>query len=465
MSQHLPAASSDDTLLAENRSSVDDEKPRLASISPHSGEQLSDTSRAPLHPSAPVEPPLEPTQVRSLGVQSILNPPAAASADLAGNPGPGDGLGLQSAGPSSRSRQASSLSDHPAHQGRRLSLSPGIGQRHILTPASPTARFVRQTSRKASYSGQASTSTSHSPLIHESKGMLYHAPPGPAHLDPVSGPPSSMMGTHPPTSVSHHSMPPLPSPRMTAVPATHPSSHEASPRMSHSYGQFGRSSPAVVNMRAPFPPGYSTPELHPRLPAITGGSQRPAGDESQQSSSFVQGKIPLYLDLKSGSSTQAAKRKANSDASRRFRHRKRNDEEVAQRFNAQQDEIRNQTEAMNRQAEEIRALTHERDFYRSERDFYRDQLARSTSLNQLPPRPPSPRSLRLSTSEQGSGGNDPWHGMEAPRPAVVGSIGPAGQLAQPSPAPYPAALPAYAERGNAPDERPLPQVPRTWTSA
>lgn len=452
--QNPPAASPADAPREESRSSVDQDKPPLKHERPGSssppGEQDPGPSLPALHPSAPVEPPLEPTHVRSIGVHSILNPPASAAADLAGYPGGGEGLGLQPAGPPSRSRQASILADHPAHQGKRLSQSPGLGQRHILTPASPSARFVRGTSRNHSYSGQASAS--HSPLVHGSRPGLYNAAAGPSlPVDPVTGSSPSMVGTHPTTSAAHHSMPPLPSPRISTGPATNPSSHEASPRTPHAtYNLFGRSSPAVANMPVPHPapsfhPGYATDPLT-RFPSAAGG-QRTTADEAQQvttsSSAFVQGKIPLFLDMKSGTSAQAAKRKANSDASRRFRLRKHNGKEMEQKVRTQEDEIR-------KQAEEIHALVRERDHYRSERDFYRDHVDRALPLAQLPARPPSPRSFRSELA-----GDMTWRGVDAPRPA--------GQLAQP--APCLAAPVSYAERGTAPDEqRPLPQ-PKSWTSA
>ncbi|RMJ22500.1 hypothetical protein PHISP_06636 [Aspergillus sp. HF37] len=460
--QNPPAASPADALREESRSSVDQDKPPLQheqpGSSPRSGEQDPGPSQPALHPSAPVEPPLEPTHVRSIGVHSILNPPSsAAAADLAGYPGGGgEGLGLQPGGPPSRSRQASILTDHPAaHQGRRLSQSPGFGQRNILAPASPSARFVRGTSRNHSYSGQASAS--HSPLVHGSRPGLYNAAaPGPSlPVDPVTGSSPSMVGTHPTTSAAHHSMPPLSSPRISTGQATNPSSHEASPRTPHAtYNQFGRSSPAVANMPVPHPapsfhPGYATDPLT-RFPSAAGG-KRYMADEAQQGSSsssssgaFLQGKIPLYLDMKSGTSAQAAKRKANSDASRRFRLRKHNGKEMEQKVRAQEDEIR-------RQSEEIHALVRERDHYRSERDFYRDHAARALPLAQLPARPPSPRPFRSELA-----GDMTWRGVDAPRPD--------GHLAQP--APYLAAPVSYAERGTAPDEqRPLPQPPKSWTSA
>ncbi|KAG2418573.1 hypothetical protein HFD88_001674 [Aspergillus terreus] len=103
------------------------------------------------------------------------------------------------------------------------------------------------------------------------------------------------------------------------------------------------------------------------------------------------GLIPCIVDRKSGSSSQAEKRRANSDASRRFRDRKRNEMQMEQKIAAQQYEIQKQSDTLQRQAQEIQALLQERDFYRDECDFYREHIGRHFPDNQLPVRPASPR--------------------------------------------------------------------------
>lgn len=105
--------------------------------------------------------------------------------------------------------------------------------------------------------------------------------------------------------------------------------------------------------------------------------------------------IPCVLDLKSGSSTQAEKRKANSDASRRFRNRKRNEMQLEQRLSAQQEEIQRQAETIRRQAEEIQFLANQRDYYRSERNFFRETLERLDDSKYPSQRPLSPRPMHL----------------------------------------------------------------------
>lgn len=462
MSQNPPASFSDERLRAENRSSGDEEGSRVVrnepSLSPRPGAQDAGRPRpARLHPSMPMEPKVDPGQVRSIGVHSILNPPVSDSADLTGNPGDeGLGIGVQSPAPPTRRRQTSSLSDHSVYQGGRLSQSPGIDQRRIITPASPSARFARDPSRHPSYSGPVSSAPS--PLIHGSRSGIYSAPPGSSFsADPVTGPSPSFMGTQPPASVSLHSVPTLHSPRISAGPPTNPNSHEAGPRIPHStYSPFGHPSPAVMSMTAPHtaPPfqiGYGATDPGTRLPPAVEGQR--SGDEPQ-GSSYTQGKIPFYLDLKSGSSSQAAKRKANSDASRRFRHRKRNGEEMEQKITSQQNEIQKQAESIQRQADEIRALTHELEYYRSERDFYRAQVARTVPLTQMPVRPPSPRSFRIPRPNSEPCTAPAWHNVEASRP-VVSTI-PTGQ---------PVSHAFSAASVSEDPARSLPQVPRTWTSA
>ena len=70
--------------------------------------------------------------------------------------------------------------------------------------------------------------------------------------------------------------------------------------------------------------------------------------------------------------------------------------------------------------DENKALMQERDFYRSERDFYRENFNRSVPISQLPSRPASPGTLRLSEAS----GETRWHGSEGPaNPLVRGTIG------------------------------------------
>jgi hypothetical protein len=82
------------------------------------------------------------------------------------------------------------------------------------------------------------------------------------------------------------------------------------------------------------------------------------------------GSIPCMLDFVSGSSSQAEKRKANKDASRRYRNRKWNRIKLEQRLVAHGDEIKGHGETIRRQREEIRTLVQHRDHYHSERHSF-----------------------------------------------------------------------------------------------
>ncbi|KAJ5090607.1 hypothetical protein N7532_009291 [Penicillium argentinense] len=343
------------------------------------------------HPYGPVEPPLD-ASARSIGVHSILNPPAQA-VDVAGGreplnfPGP--------ASPRPRPRQGSSPAPRALHGMQPL--SPRSHSRGLMNPSSPSARFVSGSGRK---SGQSSVS--HSPLVAQEPPPLstrQHPPPSsPLPLDAVLRPLSSLPTTQPATSTSLHSTASIHSRRASAGPgaATDPNSQETSPITPHSsYGHFVVS-PAQANASMPpsIPP-YSASTPYMTIEAINRSTTATAGprvkeEPISQSNNLSSGLIPCVLDLKSGSSSQAEKRKANSDASRRFRNRKRNEMQLEQRLAAQQDEITRHIENVRRQSEEIRSLVQQRDHYRSERDFFRDHLGRSMSLSTLPPRPASP---------------------------------------------------------------------------
>lgn len=347
------------------------------------------------HPYGPVEPPLDSS--RSIGVHSILNHPAQA-ADLTGVREP-----LNLPGPSSpRPRQGSSPASRALHGLQPL--SPKSHSRPLMNPTSPSARFVSGSGRT---SGQSSVS--HSPLVAHEPSLIARQPPSssPLPLDTALRPISSLPNTQPAASASLHSASGIHSRRTSAGPGllTNPNSKETSPVAPHTgYGQF-RVSPGVTNASmAPSATPYSAP-----APYVTPATAGPPVKEepTAQSSGLSSSLIPCVLDLKSGSTSQAEKRKANSDASRRFRNRKRNEMQLEQRLTSQQDEIERQMDSLRRQTDEIRFLIQQRDHYRTERDFFRDHLGRSMSLSSLPPRPSSP-SLPVDT------GN--WS-AEASRPA------------------------------------------------
>ncbi|KMK54602.1 hypothetical protein Y699_06246 [Aspergillus fumigatus Z5] len=352
---HTPPASEplkDDPLRTDSCRLSEKKRPRVDDDS-HSSEVHDLVRPRPLswRPSAPVEPPLQAAQLRSLGVLSILNSPTKSAPPCLVSSG-GDNLSLvrhqSSAPPCSPSAPASHVRLHSSptlrlaspsiHPAKQQSLSPGSVNRQILSPVSPTSRFVGAGGPYA-----RKHSAMQSPLAQESRPGLY----------PLS------------------SGSPLPLENATVNPNHGPET---------------------------IAPVYGTSEPVSRLPSVVG--DRPAGDEQPTMGGPTDvpplpGMIPCILDLKSGSSSQAEKRKANSDASRRFRNRKRNEMQMEQKITAQQDEIRKQQEALHKQAQEIRELMQQRDYYRSERNFYREHAARLIPPGQqLPPRPPSPQAYR-----------------------------------------------------------------------
>ncbi|KAJ5949105.1 hypothetical protein N7454_000689 [Penicillium verhagenii] len=388
------------------------------------------------HPYGPVEPPLESNTSRSIGVHAILNPPAQTTIDaVSGLRDPRTLSGTASPRP----RKGSSPGPRTMHA-MQHPLSPRSSMRPGMNPGSPSARFVG-----GGRSGQSSVS--HSPLVpHEPLMGLRQTPvSSPLPLDSALRPIASLPGTQPPVTASLQSTPRLHSRRTSAGPLTNHRSQETSPIAPHStHNHFGAASPAVTMTSVPpnIAPYAAASAPYMTMEPMTRGAPTTAGPRSLAeesgtrvaspvpgtpgSASSLGGLIPCVMDLKSGSSSQAEKRKANSDASRRFRNRKRNEVQLEQRLTAQQDEIR-------RQSEEIRALAHERDYYRSERDFFREHLDRSVSLSSLPPRPPSPRPTPAAAL------------LPAPNDTVSASSRPQGSWpGTPGPAPYASAPHASA---------------------
>ena len=392
------------------------------------------------HPYGPVEPPLESLSSRPIGVHAILNPPSQATTELAAS---SNREPLILPGPSSSPRpQDSSPTTRSSHPLASQPLSPRSHPRSLVNPASPSARFVGRGGRTSGHS-----SVAQSPLVPQEHLMGPRLPTSSSPLPLEAGlrPIASLTGTQPPALASLHSTPSLHSRQTSAGPGplTNPSSQETSPSTPHStFNPFGRVSPAVTSVSLPqsatsyptAPPLHMTMDpMNRGVPATQGPraqpEEHPARAGTPQGSSFPPGMIPCVLDMRSGSSSQAEKRKANSDASRRFRNRKRNEMQLEQRLTAQQDEIQRSVETARRQNEEIRFLIQQRDHYRSERDFYRDHLDRTMSLAALPPRPSSPRPAQ-STLLTAEGVTPTWPGADAAR-SVSGT--------QPASAPAPQA--------------------------
>ncbi|KKK23407.1 hypothetical protein ARAM_007548 [Aspergillus rambellii] len=486
MSQIPPASSrsSNDAHLTENRkrAHTDDD-----SSTPEGRESV---RVRPLswHPSAPVEPPLKSAQHRSIGVHSILNHPGKSAAGTPASAESGrEGLGDQRASDSpSHSRFPSSSTVHlpsPSmhHAKPPPVLSPGMRNHHQnITAHSPSARFVNA----GGYYPQK-PAASQSPLA-QLPGLQTVAPGSPLPIvDSASGHPPPVPSHQQSTSI--HSTPTFASHRASTNQTPNASSKETSPTTPVSvFSQLGRSSPALAAASAPQSgpmflnsSPYAAVDPITRLPSAMAG-QRPAGEETNtgiggsQPDAPLPGMIPCFLDLKSGSSSQAEKRKANSDASRRFRNRKRNEMQMEQKITSQQDEIRKQAETIQKQAQELQTLLEQCDFYHSERDFFREQVTRFVPSSQLPARPTSPRAFRPSfeTTPSERDHQASWSGPDGPRKigeTASCSTATSGQSITPVSTPRPAgtwsAAPSPYPPGQMDEQptRPIPQTPGTWT--
>ncbi|PYH78459.1 hypothetical protein BO82DRAFT_157257 [Aspergillus uvarum CBS 121591] len=424
-------------------------------------------------------------QSRPIGVESILNPPSKT-------PGikPENGRESHVASPSSHNRHPSSPTVHlpspTLHPAKRLSSSPAVRSHPVIAPASPSARFPPLGGSLSLKAGPAQF-----PLTQTSRLSSYpRGPSSPHFIDSVPGHPVST-SPHPTSAsilapVSVQSTPTFHSRQASGNHTPHPSSQETSPTTPVStYSQFGQSSPAIAATPMPHQTpsfgntSYTAGDSASRLPPAM-AVPRP-GDELAEAPPA--GMIPCFVDTKSGSSQQAEKRKANSDASRRFRNRKRNEMQMEQKITAQQDEMRKQAEALQRQTQEIRALTQERDFYRSERDFFRDHYTRLVPAGQIPTRPTSPHAFRTSyLTAPDQDRKAAWHGPEATRESLDSAHGSAAgraSIADSKMMPLSTARPPvtwatssasyatmHAERGIVPVERPpreLAHASGAWT--
>lgn len=87
-------------------------------------------------------------------------------------------------------------------------------------------------------------------------------------------------------------------------------------------------------------------------------------------------KIPVTVDTVSGSKRQAQKRKRDSEISRQFRNRKKNESRLQQQ--------------VNELTKQIEVLTNERDYFLHDRDFYRAILREHFGFIPMPLHPVSP---------------------------------------------------------------------------
>ena len=114
-----------------------------------------------------------------------------------------------------------------------------------------------------------------------------------------------------------------------------------------------------------------------------------------------QGPIQVPVDVTAASKVADEKRKRNATASHRFRQRRKEKE-------------RETSQNIAKLEHQIRELAEERDYYRLERDFFRSVTSSDQRPARLPPRPPSPRQVRLAqlNGEKGVFRDGQWHATD-----------------------------------------------------
>lgn len=436
MSQHSASSHASGDPTQEQNRTVDDGP--QSSLREHVGtpshgqdvQETASTQSVSWHRLSPAEQAPVPTQPRSIGVHAILNPPESTGLSAPPRRDSRDPPDLP-VSTSPRPRESSSPAHRPSRpssqflQTDRPSLSPGVIPRRIITPVSPAARSSSLSGRSNLLPGKISVSES--PFVQEpSTGLYGVATGGSLSIETSNTSNPALHGRHVQAPASMHSTPVFHSRRPSAGPATNPSSQDTSPSTPHStYSQFGQSPPMPTAglLQPPTAPSFKAPPFVAmdslgRASGVPGGSRY--GEETSvpgpphEGFPAIPGMIPVIVDYKSGSRSQAEKRKANSDASRRFRNRKKNELALEQKINSQ--------------AEQIRILTEERDYYRTERNFYRETVSQTIGLGQLPPRPASPRHFRSSLNQPIVSASEPvWRGPEGSTGNTIDPPGRAGQ--------------------------------------
>ncbi|KAI7968124.1 hypothetical protein EIK77_000232 [Talaromyces pinophilus] len=298
-----------------------------------------------------------------------------------------------------------SISAKPYLQGS--SVSPSYPPCHIITPVSPTLRHASVgrnnhiNTGSVGAAGNSGTSAdkvtvSQLPFVQElSTGFCSTPRHGPGSSGPtaISIEYSSASRYSPKSAISI--------PGQNPLLATYLNPQTCNPSTPHSTFSSFATSPSITS--GILPPLGQAASLSPSVDSRYGDDPNSkvaypgptdllgqAGNQVQYGGGPM---IPVTIDLKSGSRSQAEKRKANSDASRRFRNRKKNEAALEQKI----DQLN----------EQLQILTEERDFYRNERDFFRDTLSEHIGVAQMPPRPASPAPSRRYTQSTTSPGDQP----------------------------------------------------------
>lgn len=193
-----------------------------------------------------------------------------------------------------------------------------------------------------------------------------------------------------------------------------PASQSNSPSTSYSsYSRFSRTPPVSHSVVATSQPSSFFASHHDVKGSA--GSSVPPNLESKETFNRVansmghntlqmmtldteQGPIQVPVDVTAASKVADEKRKRNATASHRFRQRRKEKE-------------RETSQNIAKLEHQIRELAEERDYYRLERDFFRSVTSGDQRPARLPPRPPSPRQVRLAqlNGEKGVFRDGQWH--------------------------------------------------------
>ncbi|OJD21613.1 hypothetical protein ACJ73_07046 [Blastomyces percursus] len=342
---------------------------------------------------------------RSIGMQAILNPSHTLGTGPSGSQVNRDiPVPTPSTSPSPSTNPHATptsagltpQSDRSVSQHDRTMYSPPP-QRHILTARSPG---VRAASIGLSYGPARGTMTvEHYPFL----------PPQQPYGDPAMRltmeTQSSMRYSlsHPPVPSTTLPIDPHPiagrqgSGSQITAPGTTHTAYSTLIRGSHVPVSTNLLQQPVTSLSQPAGVPFIGEENRSRTPQDGGSSYTFMGAQSKFASPRdIQLRLNVPVDFDSGSRKAAEKRLKNSDASKRFRERKKvNEKEMKQE--------------VERQKDDIKFLTEERNFYRAERDFFRTLYDREVGLHRIPPRPTSPRLRQSSAPVSESESEQPFH--------------------------------------------------------
>ena len=362
---------------------------------------------------------------KAIGMQNILNPSAR---DRTSNPHSVETADVPSSSSANTPHtSATSLSQSPSNKSLP-SITPPIsvaypslaypGPRHILTPRAPSLFSPSNITRS---NPSATIDAKRSPFISSSDRRTVSGPGGTTLPEIPSGPVS---GYNP----NGFSQQPLRSPpiaktggfvahpgstgerRMSGSVPQAQSARSDSPTTSYSsYSRFSQTPPVPpVNVPSGQPTSYFTSynasgpnptfQLKDPYGPPSGGSA--PGSYPSMAMDTEQGTIPVPVDILAASKVADEKRRRNATASHRFRQRRKEKE-------------RETSQNIAKLEHQIRDIAEERDFYRMERDYFRSIACSGSNANQIVPRPPSPRQVRLAQQGRASTrASGQWRGHE-----------------------------------------------------